>query len=401
MSATRPFKYLRGTLRYLSFGLRIGVGVPTRLESRQLRCFGRVDLAIVVLLVVWRSSASFAAALGASGLLSGPLHAQSNEASFQEELSAPPFAADGDTTYFTLAVENDSLGSGSDRHYTSGVRATWLSPGKEPTSFATALMDLFGNSDSPTPSASYVSLGQNLYTPEDIAAPQPDPNDRPYAAFLYGSRGYTRALGNRIDNIELTLGVVGPLALGEPTQRAVHDVLDATDPKGWDAQLDNEIGVNVAWERRWPGASVARLGDLQSRLMPHVGVSVGNVYTHASAGLTWQVLPDSHTWQSPPLRVRPAIPGSGFFYSDRSGPGWSAFAGVEVRAVGRNIFLDGNTFESSPSVDKEPFVVDANAGLTLSFERLRIAYTLNWRSREFDGQQNAHLFGALSVSRRF
>lgn len=401
MSAPRRFKLVQSAVRYLSFGLRIGVGAPTELKPSQLRLFRRVDLVLVVLLVVWRSSAPFAAALGASSVLSSTLHAQSNEPSFQEQLAATPFADDGGTTYFTLAVENDSLGSGSDRHYTSGVRATWLSPGKEPSGFATELMNLFGSSGSPTPGASYFSVGQNLYTPEDIAAADPDPDDRPYAAFLYASRGYTRALGNRIDNIELTLGVVGPLALGEPTQQAVHQVLGATDPKGWDAQLDNEIGVNVAWERRWPGASVARIGDLQSRLMPHVGVAVGNVYAHASAGLTWQILPDSHHWQSPPLRVRPAIPGSGFFYSDRSGPGWSFFTGVELRAVGRNIFLDGNTFESSPSVDKKPFVVDANAGLTLSFERLRVAYTLNWRSREFDGQQNAHLFGALSVSRRF
>ncbi len=401
MSGLRRFGYLRGAVSYLSLGLRIGVGKPTGLRPRQLRLFGGIDLALAVLLVAWRACVPLAAAFGASGALSSPLHARGNEPSFQEQLPTTPFAAGGGTRYFTLAIENDSLGSGSDQHYTSGVRATWLSPGKEPTVFATKLMNLFGTSDAPAPSASYFSLGQNLYTPEDIAAEVPDPNDRPYAAFLYASRGYTRVLGNRIDNIELTVGVVGPLALGEPTQKAVHQLLDAVDPKGWDAQLDNEIGINAAWERRWPDAWGATIGDVRSRLMPHVGVSLGNVYTHASAGLTWQVLPNSYHWQSPPLRVRPAIPGSGFFYSDGSGTGWSAFAGVEVRAVARNIFLDGNTFESSPSVDKKPFVVDANAGVTLAFERLRIAYTLNWRSREFDGQRNAHVFGALSVSRRF
>ncbi len=400
MNAARRFRYLRGAVSYLSLGLRVGVGIPMRLRPRHLRLVGVIDLVFAVVVVVWRACVPVAACLGASAALSSPLHAR-DEPTFEEQLPATPFVSDGGTTYFTLAVENDSLGSGSDQHYTSGVRATWLSPGKEPTSFATKLMNLFGSDGSPTPSASYLSLGQNLYTPEDIGAQAPNPNDRPYAAFLYASRGYTRVLGDRIDNIELTVGIVGPLALGEQTQKAVHQLLDATDPKGWDEQLDNEIGVNVAWERRWPGASVLRSGGVVNRLMPHVGVAVGNVYTHAAAGVTWQMLPDSHHWQSPPLRVRPAIPGSGFFYSDNSGPGWSAFAGVELRAVARNIFLDGNTFESSPSVDKKPFVVDANAGLTLSFERLRFAYTLNWRSREFDGQQNAHVFGALSVSRRF
>ncbi len=321
--------------------------------------------------------------------------------SFEDTLPDQPFDPSTDTRYFTLAVENDSLGSGSDRHYTSGVRATWLDPGKPGTRFAERIMGLFGKSDAGSPIASFVSIGQNLYTPNDITLSEPDPEDRPYAAFLYASRGYTRALGDRVDSIELTVGMVGPAALGEWTQSTVHQLVDAEDPQGWDRQLDNEPGLAFAWERRWPERFSARLGGIRSRFMPHTGVTVGNVYTHASTGLTWQILPDRHALQALPLRVRPALPGSGFFYPQESGLGWSAFAGIEARAVARNIFLDGNSFEDSPSVDRKSVVIDASAGFSVSAGRTRISYTLNWRSDEFEGQRDPQLFGALSISRRF
>jgi lipid A 3-O-deacylase len=41
------------------------------------------------------------------------------------------------------------------------------------------------------------------------------------------------------------------------------------------------------------------------------------------------------------------------------------FAGAQGRAVGRNIFLDGNTFRHSLSVPKKNFVADLQAGFSL------------------------------------
>jgi hypothetical protein len=322
--------------------------------------------------------------------------------SFEASLPQQAFEPESDTEYFTIAFENDSLGDGDDRHYTSGFRATWLSLGKPPSRFARGLMDIFGKSNDDAPIATYWSIGQNLYTPSDITKITPDPDERPYAAFLYASRGFTRAVDNRVDSIELTVGLVGPWALGEEVQSTVHEWIDSEEPQGWDNQLDNELGVSVAWERQWPTALTADIGPLYSRWMPHVGVTLGNVYTHAAAGVTWQIVPKSYGWKSPPLRVRPAIPGSGFFYpSEDSQFGWSAFIGMEARAVGRNIFLDGNTFRDSASVDSKLLVYDISAGFSLSFKKTRIDYTLNWRSDEFSGQNEEQLFGALSLSRRF
>ena len=82
--------------------------------------------------------------------------------------------------------------------------------------------------------------------------------------------------------------------------------------------------------------------------------------------------------------------------------GWYLFAGVEGRVVARNIFLDGNTFEDSHSVDKYPLVADLQAGIAFTLgENTRIAYTHLLRSREFREQDGTTQFGTLSVSVRF
>ena len=56
------------------------------------------------------------------------------------------------------------------------------------------------------------------------------------------------------------------------------------------------------------------------------------------------------------------MPGGGYFRR-KKGFNWYLFAGLEGRAVFRNIFLDGNTFTDSHSVDSKHFVGDIQAGL--------------------------------------
>ncbi len=81
--------------------------------------------------------------------------------------------------------------------------------------------------------------------------------------------------------------------------------------------------------------------------------------------------------------------------------GWYLFAGVEGRAIAHNIFLDGNTFRDSRSVDKKPLVGDLQFGLVLDWSDIRFSYTHILRTREFRTQEKFDGFGALSVSIKF
>lgn len=342
------------------------------------------------------------AILGFTSIMSSPARAEDPETSaktFQD--SIPQHILDQNAAFLTFTLENDLFGSGRDENYTNGVRLTCFDTGFTPPDLLRTIADVvpfFAVNE--TTSVAY-SIGQNMYTPNDIREKFPDPTDRPYAGFLYGSAALTTIEDNHIDQLEITLGMVGPVSLAEQTQEIVHDAINAFDPSGWDAQLDNEPGVILSWERRWPRAATLTMGTLDVSAAPYVGLSAGNVYTYAASGLTVQLTETRHKWQATPPRVRPAIPGSGFFAIPENEFAWSVFAGVEGRAIGHNIFLDGNTFEESPSVGKKHIVADANVGFSLTYGRAQFAYTLNWRSKEFDTQDKASLFGALSLGYRF
>src|SRR3546814_4711146 len=73
-----------------------------------------------------------------------------------------------------------------------------------------------------------------MYTPDDVALRNPPLDDRPYAGWLYGSVGLIAETGRRLDQLELTLGVVGPASLTEQTQKLIHEITDSQEPRGWD-----------------------------------------------------------------------------------------------------------------------------------------------------------------------
>lgn len=81
--------------------------------------------------------------------------------------------------------------------------------------------------------------------------------------------------------------------------------------------------------------------------------------------------------------------------------GRHAFARAEGRAVARNIFLDGNTWEHSPSVTKKNFAADLSAGVGLVMGATKLACTHVYRTEEYDGQKGPQMFGSVSLSVTF
>lgn len=307
--------------------------------------------------------------------------------------------------YWTFNHENDMLGSkGQDQNYTSGVRLSYHNAALNLPSWARTIGELYpGFRINDTTAVTY-SLGQNLYTPADITAYIPDPNDRPYAAWLYSSIGLSTVTNNHHDQIELALGIVGPWALGKQTQTFIHHHVSTSsdDPHGWEHQLHNEPGLMLSWGREYPDLWSTHIDKaLYLSLAPSIGTSLGNVYTLAQAGLNFRIAPYAERYADLPARVRPSTPGTGYFPKPDGGWSWGFFGGVTGYAVARNIFLDGNTWEDSPSVDKKHFVYDKNIGFDLILGNNRISYTMTNRSKEFDGQDAKSYFGSLAYTRRF
>ncbi|MCB9982205.1 MAG: lipid A deacylase LpxR family protein [Rhodospirillales bacterium] len=305
--------------------------------------------------------------------------------------------------FISLAVENDSIGGGTDRFYTSGVRASWFNVNTPVPPMIDEIADRIPTFDLNETTSTLFTLGQNIYTPEDIRIRTNQDNDRPWAAFLYGSVGLATIENNHIDELEVTLGVVGPEALGEQAQKFIHrHVTDSSIPQGWDNQLDFEPGLILSGQRRWPDALYADIGeDFRFSIQPNVNFSLGNVYSYLGSGLTFTFGPYQDRFQDTPPRVRPSMPGTGFFEVPDQGWSWYLFAGLDGRLVGRNIFLDGNTFSDSHSVDKKYLVGDASAGVAFTLGDYRLSYAINTRSKEFDDQDGNSVYGSMTLSTRF
>jgi lipid A 3-O-deacylase len=316
---------------------------------------------------------------------------------------------DGDCRTFTVVFEND-LFARTDRGYTSGERLSYVTPvirsHDEILWGARQLPALLGWKKV---RAEY-ALNQSIFTPADITQPIPDPRDRPYAGWLEASFGLIgekkqMLLGQKwsvFDQMSASIGLVGRGSLAEQTQKFIHSMRALQRPMGWDSQLRDEPTLQLRHQRSWRSdlLRVKRGSDVVGfDLTPHAGYALGNAMTYAQAGMTLRFGNDLQDDYGPP-RVAPSIPGSGFFSpTDRFG--WYVFGSIEGRAVARNLFLDGNTFQDSPRVDKLPLVGDLQAGVVLIFQHVRLSYTHIWRSKEFEGQGAADAFGVVSASVRW
>jgi hypothetical protein len=342
-------------------------------------------------------------ALGAAALtVASPTLARA-----QDEAQAPSERQKG---VFSLILENDSLSSGADRNYTSGIKFSYVRPAEDIPGWLSAGEALITKTTGARPEFWGIGLGQSIFTPVDIDQNPAPPDQHPYAGWLYVQM-LLGTIQDRSDGFfpryadlyELEFGMVGPSALGRQAQRGIHQLLNAPDPQGWDSQLHDEFAFAVSYERRWSSLRYFTdvvPGGLEAVLSPSVGATLGTLRTEARAGATAQIgYRILNAYEIGPPRVRPALSGAGYF--EHQPFSWSLFAGFQARGVARNLFLDGNTYRDSARVDKNEFVVDGQAGLTLQVGDVRLAYTYVTRTEEFETQTEPQDFGTIALQVRF
>ncbi len=313
---------------------------------------------------------------------------------------------------FTLYWEND-LFAGDDRDYTNGFKLTWSTPfltnqeeSHLPGWSYSVLNHLPLVNDPTSPRAISISLGQNIFTPEDTDAEELVVDQRPYAGYLYLAFGFHSIKGNRMDTWEISLGVVGPPSLAEQTQNLVHGIIGNERAKGWDNQIKTEPTLEVICESKWRLLHSELGRGFGFDFIPHLGGGVGNVAIYANTGAElrfgWN-LPENYG--SCPIRpgcetgAAFSIPWDTTFRRSRFSV--NLFTAVDGMGVLHNIFLDGNTFRDSPSVDKENFVADLMAGLAISYGRYRFSYSYVYRTKEYKTQSDPQVFGSIQLGFSF
>lgn len=319
--------------------------------------------------------------------------------------------------YGTMSIywENDALAK-TDSNYTNGVKLTWTSPWiswqPDGDSVRPATTPWYHSLIKALPfvyspgfqSALYVAVGQNIYTPDDLNRTTPNIYDRPYAGYLYLGMGFLKKTDWYMDAMEVDIGIVGRHSYAEDAQEWVHKILGQDDPKGWDNQLHDEPTLELIYERKWKWLKTETGNQWGFDLIPHMGGRVGNVYIYANAGAElrfgWNRPDDYGTCLIRPGCENGAVSGGeGSNRPESSRLGVYFFLGAEGRAIAHDIFLDGNTFRSSQSVEKKQFVADFMAGVGFTMSSLKVSYAVIYRTKQFDTQpSNEQIFGSMLIT---
>lgn len=275
-----------------------------------------------------------------------------------------------------INLGNDILGlQQSDRYLTSNLGAGAV---------VSDMPQLIEKIMSQGPNTLYaITLNQQMYTPEDIDASEVVPDDRPYAGWLFVRLQSSDRTKNNLIISGIEVGVIGPASLAEDLQDVVHEWTDSTPPQGWDNQLQNELGINIIHLRahnwRWDTAKI------DQEIVAHAGGSLGNVNTHAEVGGLYRVginIPDD---------MAASFLGNSALGTRELNQRYSVylFTAATGRYVLQDIFLDGNTFVDSHSVEKENLVGALKAGVVVGIKGLELGYAVSAVTKQFEQQNGA------------
>ena len=328
--------------------------------------------------------------------------------------SIPLFAKErlpDDSWTATLRFEND-LFADTDRNYTNGIKLSWISPDLDHFRDSEKLPEWskrwirklpFSREEGLQRNITF-SVGQLMFTPTDISRYDLIVDDRPYAGWLYSALGFHNKSYRHLDTIELQFGIIGPWSLAEESQDLIHDIRDIPKANGWDNQLKNEPGFAFIYENKSRVIPLKTFNGWGFDAITHYGAAIGNVFTYVNSGIEmrfgWNIPTDFGTSLIRPGGETNAPTDTADPRYKEVGHGFSlhAFAGATGRLVLHDIFLDGNTFRDSHSVDKEYLVGDFVLGLSLIIDRFKLSYANVLRTEEFKLQKSGHNFGSISLS---
>jgi len=300
---------------------------------------------------------------------------------------------------WTIQVENDAVSTfkgTSDQYYTSGLRIGWTSGADAVPFIADVGHDLW---DEGTTRLS-LDISQSLFTPRDTQIDPQNQGDRPYAGILIATAGLVHDTALARDLVSVSLGDIGPGALGREVQNGFHSIIGDTPNRGWDHQLDDQPAFQLLGQRSLREA-LTTVGPIEYDAVPSVTLAGGDIRDYLQAGGVLRFGQGLASDFGTP-RIEPGLNGSDAYTNVRP-LAWYGFAGVDGQAVGYDVTLDGSTFRrNSPHVSRIWDVGEIVAGAAVMWHGLRFTYTQTWQTQEFRGAKSGLFnFGSLAVSAKF
>jgi hypothetical protein len=300
---------------------------------------------------------------------------------------------------WSFQVENDAVSTlkgTSDQYYTSGLRIGWTSGADAVPFIADVGHDLW---DEGTTRLS-LDISQSLFTPRNTQINPPNPQDRPYAGILIATAGLVHDNAFMRDLVSVSLGDIGPGALGREVQNGFHSIIGDTPNRGWDHQLDDQPAFQLLGQRSWRVA-LTTVGPIEYDAVPSATLAGGDIRDYVQAGGVLRFGQGLASDFGTP-RIEPGLNGTDAYTNVRP-LAWYGFAGVDGQAVGYDVTLDGSTFRThSLHVSRIWDVGEMVAGAAVMWHGLRLTYTQTWQTQEFRGAKSGLFnFGSLAVSAKF
>jgi lipid A 3-O-deacylase len=299
---------------------------------------------------------------------------------------------------WTLQDENASISAGTptDRFYTNGLRLGWTSP---TTVVPNVLSDLGHTLWGGGQQRVAFDLSQQIYTPADTQATNPDPRDRPYAGLLLGNFSLMSDTDDTRSVLTFSMGVLGPWAGGENIQNGFHNLISQDHNQGWSHQIQNTPAVELLHERTWRMPLGTVMG-LETDALPAVTVGVGNLRDYVQLGASFRIGQGLNSDFGAP-RVRPGLSGGDAFTPTRPFA-WYVFGGADGQAVAYDLLLQSTPFRGGPRVSATWDVGEMQAGFAVMAYGMRLTFAYVAQTQEFEGQTGGlHQFGSAALSLRF
>lgn len=282
----------------------------------------------------------------------------------------------GGDRYFRFHYDNDFF-TATDHYYTQGYTFEIILPLLRHNPVNTLLFTCGGKT------RHGIAFEQTGFIPTDIKAAGILYGDRPYAATiaLKSFTVTTDTISKSRLASSLTIGMIGPVALGDEIQTGIHKWIHDDLPQGWKYQIRNDLIVDyeVNYEKQLlrvknffnlTGTARARVGTLNTNASAGFGASAG-------------ILNSSFN------NNRPTRKFNLYLYSN-------AFA----TTVGYDATLQGGLFTNSPytisSRDIERVTFQNHFGLVLRYRGLYLEYSRALTTREFKGARS-HKWGGFRI----
>ena len=282
-------------------------------------------------------------------------------------------------SYFRFHYDNDYF-TKTDEYYSQGITLEYVNPSVINVPLAKFLWK-------PYKTNPQFGLTFNLfaYTPTSTA----------YDSILFGDRPFNANISLKtfliqVDTIHqqqvstaLSIGIMGPAALGNEIHTNIHRWLKNPLPHGWQHQIQNDIIINyqLNYEKQLLSA------DNNFLLNTTAEARLGTLNNKISGGFNCMAGSFNKRFSTIPYNKRKA---EYYFY----GQG-------RLNLIGYDVSMQGGLFNRKspytiPGSDISRIIFQADAGIILNIKKLYLSYTQSFLTKEFRTGKY-HRWGGVSI----